>query len=392
MKPLFRRLAAGLALSVGLFRFAVAAESAVPFRSITFEAATQAAASEGKLVFIDFFTTWCEPCKHLDAVTWTDAAVGQLVGEKAVALKLDAEKEGAALAKRYKINAYPTLLLLKADGTEVDRIVGFREPDKFTADFAAGAAGKSALARAVAAVDAAPAMGKEAVQARYDLARTLAQNGRAEEALVEYLWCYDEGMPAVASFAGVRSSFLIGAIAQLGKKYPPALLALRDRRDQAEATMLANPTDRRSPMDFASLNGALGENDRTVQTFDALPAEDPRRAGLLVRVFDLLVTDRRYADALLARPLKQMQTQFDRDLEMIVQMAAMAKSGGRPNLYPSYVTRTTIKHIEVLIGAGQSEAAQTLARRLVEKVDASDDTMTQLREAARRADHPEVFP
>jgi thiol-disulfide isomerase/thioredoxin len=93
------------------------AESAVAFRAITFEAATQAAVKENKLIFIDFFTTWCEPCKRLDTQTWTDAAVGKLVGEKAVALKLDAEKEGKALAQRYKVEAYPTLLLLKADGT-----------------------------------------------------------------------------------------------------------------------------------------------------------------------------------------------------------------------------------------------------------------------------------
>src|SRR5689334_17909830 len=105
-----------------------AAEPAVPFRAISFDAASKAAAAENKLVFIDFYTTWCGPCKMLDEQTWTDKKVGQLVGEKAVALKLDAEKEGVDAAKRYKIDAYPTLLLLKPDGTEVDRLVGFREP------------------------------------------------------------------------------------------------------------------------------------------------------------------------------------------------------------------------------------------------------------------------
>src|SRR5208283_2288937 len=100
---------------------------AVPFREIAFEAAAKAAASEGKLVFIDFFTTWCGPCKQLDARTWSDPAVGRLVGEKAVALKIDAEKQ-SDLAVLYRIDAYPTLLLLKADGTEIDRLVGFREP------------------------------------------------------------------------------------------------------------------------------------------------------------------------------------------------------------------------------------------------------------------------
>src|SRR4051794_11253347 len=69
-------------------------ELTVPFRPIAFAEAAAAAGREGKLVFIDFFTTWCEPCKRLDAQTWTDAAVGQLVGSKTVPLKLDAEKDG----------------------------------------------------------------------------------------------------------------------------------------------------------------------------------------------------------------------------------------------------------------------------------------------------------
>ena len=105
-----------------------AEKSAVPFRELSFDAARAAAKAEDKLVFIDFYTTWCEPCKRLDKDTWTDAVVGKLVGDKAVALKLDAEKEGRAVAQRFKVEAYPTLLLLKADGTEVDRIIGYRDP------------------------------------------------------------------------------------------------------------------------------------------------------------------------------------------------------------------------------------------------------------------------
>src|ERR1044071_6959278 len=87
-----------------------AEKSAVPFRALSFDAACEAAAAEHRIVFIDFFTTWCGPCKELDRTTWNDPAVAKLLGEKSVPLKIDAEKE-VALAKRYAIDAYPTLLL-----------------------------------------------------------------------------------------------------------------------------------------------------------------------------------------------------------------------------------------------------------------------------------------
>ncbi len=391
MKPHFRRLVAVLAMCAALSGLS-AADSAVPFRPITFEAATLAATTEGKLIFIDFFTTWCEPCKRLDAQTWTDAAVGKLVGEKAVALKLDAEKEGRDLAKRYKIEAYPTLLLLKADGTEMDRIVGFREPAKFATEFAAGVAGKNALARALQVAVSAPPASKEAVQARYDLARTLAQQGREAEALVEYLWCYDEGMPGVASFAGVRNSFLISSIAQLGRKHEPALEALRERRDAAERAMAADASYRGAAVDFAALNGALNENERTLKAFDALASGDPRREALLVRVYDLLVKGKRYSDAAKARPLAKMEQEFDRNIEQMARMAALPRPAGRPDPFVDFLMRTTVKNVEVLAGSGQVEAARALGEKLLGKLEGKDDVKKQLRDAAARAGHSEVFP
>lgn len=392
MKPLICQLLVGAALGGVLGSVACAVETAVPFRTVSFEDAKQAAAQEGKLVFIDFYTTWCEPCKRLDAVTWTDPAVGKLVGEKTVALRLDAEKEGRELARRYKIEAYPTLLLLKADGTEQDRIVGFSEPAKFIPNFTASVAGQTTLARAVEAAASVPAGGKEAVQARYDLGRALERSGHPEEALAEYLWCYDDGMLTVASFTGVRNSFLVSSIAQLGRKFPPALEALRERRDSAETAMMADAKDRRAPMDFASLNGALQDNERTLSVFDRLPAKDPRRGVLLVRVFDLLIKEGRYEDAARARPLAEMRVSFERNLAQMTRMAANPRPAGMEDPFPGYVIRTTVNDIEVLVGSGQTDAAKSLATKLLDRVDASDKTRTLLRGAAVRAGHPELFP
>ena len=113
---------------------AQAAEKGSVFRTETFGSALEEAGTEGKLVLIDFFTTWCGPCKMLDQMTWPDPRVIDLLGTKTVPLKIDAEKE-AELAKRYKVDAYPTVLFLKPDGTEVDRLIGYRDPAKFIEEF-----------------------------------------------------------------------------------------------------------------------------------------------------------------------------------------------------------------------------------------------------------------
>jgi thiol-disulfide isomerase/thioredoxin len=382
-----------LALAAWLPAPARAAETAVPFRNLAFDAAVQAATAEGKLVFIDFYTTWCEPCKRLDSQTWTDAGVGKLIGEKAVALKIDAEKE-SGLAKRYKIEAYPTLLLLKPDGTEVDRFVGFREAPKFIEEFNAALAGRNTLTRAKEAVAAAgggsSVPSHDAVKARYDLGQTLAQSGDAEAALKEYLWCYDVGMLQVPGYSGVRGSYLVRDIAQLGRSYPPALAALRERRDQAEAHMMADTKDRTAAMDFASLNDALNENQRTLAMFDKLPPNDPRRAGLLLRVYDMLIEAKRYDDAAQARPFARMTGDFDRNVQYLATVASQPNSEAIKAAQTRYIVSTATKNIEVLAGAGDLAHARELLDKLL-AFDASDATKALLQTHATRAGHAELL-
>jgi thiol-disulfide isomerase/thioredoxin len=389
MKPRTRSVLAAITLFSGIVHAvdAAAENAGVRFRPLSFEAACQAASDEKKIVFIDFFTTWCGPCKELDKTTWLDAAVGSLLRDKAVALKIDAEKEGKDLARRYKINAYPTLLLLQPDGTELDRIVGYRPADKFMAEFSAGLAGRTAIMRARETVSAAGASTRDAVKARYELGQALARQGAESEALREYLWCYDVGMVQEASYAGVRGSFLLSSIKQLGRTHPPALVALRERRDEAERRMLGGAEDRRAAMDFASLNGALDENDRTLAVFDALPPGDARRQGMLARVFDLLVAAKRYQDAAVAVPLAQMRTQLERNLESMERMSKLPRPAGQANPFSNYVVSTTLKHIEVLAGSGQLDGARELAVQAL-KIDTSDDTRQRLRAAVERAGQP----
>jgi tetratricopeptide (TPR) repeat protein len=97
-----------------------------PFKNIL-----KTAKQENKHVFIDFYTTWCGPCKMLDKVTYQDSKVVEYLNS-IVAVKYDAEKnEGEELAKKFRVKAYPTLVLLGPDGKEVDRHIGYLDADGF---------------------------------------------------------------------------------------------------------------------------------------------------------------------------------------------------------------------------------------------------------------------
>lgn len=88
------------------------------------------AAADGKLVMIDFYTTWCGPCKQLDRQTFPDPRVVK-ASKQLIALKQDAEKEGRHVAKEYGVNAFPTILFVDGEGKLRDRIIGFASPDEF---------------------------------------------------------------------------------------------------------------------------------------------------------------------------------------------------------------------------------------------------------------------
>lgn len=101
----------------------------------TFAEVLAQAKKEGKLVFVDCYTTWCGPCKMLSTQVFPQKKVGDYFNKTFVSLKLDMEKgEGLKMKDKFAIRAYPTLLFFDADGNEVNRIVGAeRDADKFIA-------------------------------------------------------------------------------------------------------------------------------------------------------------------------------------------------------------------------------------------------------------------
>jgi thiol-disulfide isomerase/thioredoxin len=87
--------------------------------------ATLAQAREsGRRVLIDFETTWCGPCAAMNRHVYSAAPVVE-AAESLLAVKVDGDAS-RDLVERYGVGAYPTLILLSAEGIELGRRVGYQ--------------------------------------------------------------------------------------------------------------------------------------------------------------------------------------------------------------------------------------------------------------------------
>lgn len=139
------------ALLIGTATMTASAQT--EFRHISFDEGLAAAKQEGKLVFIDFFTSWCGPCKMMSSKTFPQKEVGDFMNAKFIPMKMDAEKEGLELANKYGVNAYPTYVVVDADGKEVAKFSGYMDGPRF-------------IDKVTAALD--PEQSPERIKARYE--------------------------------------------------------------------------------------------------------------------------------------------------------------------------------------------------------------------------------
>lgn len=73
-----------------------------------------------KLVVMDFFATWCGPCKMLAPIF---ESLSDEMSDKVDFAKIDIDRS-LEVIEEYKIVSVPTMIMFK-NGKEVQRIVGF---------------------------------------------------------------------------------------------------------------------------------------------------------------------------------------------------------------------------------------------------------------------------
>ena len=106
----------------------------IKFEDSDFNTILAKAKSEKKLIFLDAYAAWCGPCKLMERNVFTDANVADYYNKNFINAHFDMEKgEGPALAAKYGIRSYPTMMFLNAEGEVVGKELGYLKTEDFLA-------------------------------------------------------------------------------------------------------------------------------------------------------------------------------------------------------------------------------------------------------------------
>ena len=199
----FQKLILSLALSC-VFVACTFAQGGVTFNKDSWKEILATAESEEKLIFIDAYTTWCGPCKKMTRDIFPLHNVGEFYNKNFINVKMDMERgEGVALAEKYDVILYPTLLFLDSDGEIVHRAVGYHNEMEFLGLAKTALDPTKSLAGMTASYD--EGNRDPSFLYKYTVARFEARDGSHPQIAEEYLntqddWTTNDNMQFIYSF------------------------------------------------------------------------------------------------------------------------------------------------------------------------------------------------
>lgn len=189
-------LAVACAAALGGAPQAVLAKSATPSANVAWVVASNEsdvdkafarAKSEGKPLFLYWGAVWCPPCNQVKATLFSRPDFAD-AARAFIPVFVDGDKPGAQkVASRYSVGGYPTMVLFKPDGQELNRLPGEADPERYLTTL------RDSIASAVPI--------KELLTQAKDKAKSAALSAAQWRLLASYSWDTDDGQLVPAADA-----------------------------------------------------------------------------------------------------------------------------------------------------------------------------------------------
>ncbi len=104
------------------------------------------AKDENKHIFVDCYTTWCDPCKKMDKDVFADSKVGEYFRDRFLSYKIQMDEslndsesvnkvyaDAKYIGKEYKVNSYPCFCFFPLTENWYTRLDHIKKVDDFIA-------------------------------------------------------------------------------------------------------------------------------------------------------------------------------------------------------------------------------------------------------------------
>jgi thiol-disulfide isomerase/thioredoxin len=106
--------------------------AAISFLEGDLSVAKERASREGKLIFLDFWASYCTPCKMMEEYTFTHPSVSDYVNDNYIPVRIDIQSfDGFDLKNQFDVRLLPTIIVLNSKGVMVGKHEEGMGADKF---------------------------------------------------------------------------------------------------------------------------------------------------------------------------------------------------------------------------------------------------------------------
>lgn len=354
------------------------------FRELGFADACTLATAENKPLFLYFDGDWAEESQRLLTEILPQRETATLISQRTIALHLDVVSV-PDLTRRYHVKDVPLILLIGADGGEIDRWNGFANSADCQSELTAALAGETSVQRLRARVK------PDDLKGRFKLGAKLVATGSYDEALVEFTSLYaNPKLKQFTSHWAVSKTKVVKALGEIHKTYPPAAATLNSWRQQYESRVLADPNDWKSALQVRDIDRALAADGHFIDFFQRLPSDSRACRRLKRDAFKLLVSRRSYTEAAVLMNDEEALDALHKEISMpllargMIRILIPFKAGRVIKSVHLATLRNRLVYFEAYAGAGNQPVARHLAERIMVE-DESGQAVAGLRASAAKA-------